>query len=379
MASETVVPADLGEKAGEASGSARTPVPVPAAVTADPVRRWSAWPGIALERLPLPYALTVGLLTLLSLGEQVLEYSLERAAVGGAPAISLLRLAAFPILVAYVLSQFYFQKRATVKALTELRPTVLVGDEEYEHHARHMVAVSLRVELALLAASVVVVLALFVGLRADLLNTNYGLPASPPAAAYIFIMYVLLGWLLLAVVYSSLRQGKALYELAHRPLVVNAFDPAGLVPFGRLGLIQSLPIVGIVLVPLILFGAPTKGGYVVIVLSAVSVLALFVPLWGVHRQIDQTHKRVLTAISEQLQEIQDSMLKGTAVDAPSLAMLSSRTAILSQLRKTIQEAPNWPFRGTAGLTRAVVAATSPLVYFTLNELIRAYVLPILSR
>ncbi len=365
-------PATAGHEEREGSTGAKRPAPASAAVLTG---RWSAWPATALERLPLPYALTVALLSLLALGEQLLEYSIERAAVGAPPAISPARLVVFPILVAYVLGQVMVLKGVAVKALAELRTAVLVSDEDYESYVRRMVSANRRMELLLLVVSVVVVLTLFVGMRADLLNTNRSLPHSVPAAAYIILMYVLLGWLLLTVAYTSIRHGRALYALAHQPLAINVFDPTSLEPFGRLGLMLSLPIVGVVLVPLILFGAPTKGGYVVILLSAVSFLALFVPLWGVHQQIERAHKRALVAIHSQLQEIQDILLQGIKADVPDLGALTSRTGMLIQLRKTIQEAPKWPFRDSAGLARAVVAVSSPLVYFVLDELIQTYLLP----
>jgi hypothetical protein len=349
----------------------------PAQAPADLAGRWSAWPAVAFERLPLPYALTVTVLALLALGEQLLEYSIERATLGGPPGISPVRLVALPLLVAYILAEVHIVKRAAAKALAELRTSVLVGHEEYERHVRRMLAASPRVELALAVASLVVVLALFVGLSADLLNTNSSLPASLPAAAYIVAMYVLLGWLLLTVAYTSIRHGWALRALAHEPLAINVFDPSGLVPFGRLGLILSLPIAVIVLVPLILLGAPTKAGYVVIALSAVSFSALFVPLWGVHQQMGRAHDRALAAIHQQLQEIHATVLHRPQ-EAQDLAALNNRAAILVNLRKTIHEAPTWPFKDSGGLVRAVAAVSSPLIYFILNELIRTYLFPILG-
>jgi hypothetical protein len=364
-------PSGQAEPAPSGQSAALTPA------KAGLVRRWCAWPAIALERLPWPYPVSVALLTLLAVGEQILEYALEQGATGGQPPMSPLRLAVFPILVAYILIHLGILKRAAVEALAELRPTVLVGDEEYEGRVRSMVAASPRVELGLMVASLALVLVLFAVLRADLLNTNRSLPASVPAAAFIVAMYALLGWLLLTVVYTSLRHARGLYALAHRPLTINVFDPASLLPFGWLGLIQSLPLVGIVLVPLILFGPPTGGGYLVIGVSAVSFLALFVPLWGVHAQIDRAHERALADIYGQIERIRDILFQGVDADVPNLAALADRTALLMNLRKVIQETPNWPFRDSAAVARAIVAVTSPLVYVVLTELIRTYVFPLL--
>jgi hypothetical protein len=58
--------------------------------------------------------------------------------------------------------------------------------------------------------------------------------------------------------------------------------------------------------------------------------------------------------------------------------MAHRTATLSKLRDLIQQSPNWPFKDTAAVARAIVAVTSPLVYFVLNEIIRTYLFPMLS-
>lgn len=342
------------------------------------IRRWSAWSATALERLPWPYPVTVALLTLLALGEQILEYSLEQSAMGGEASISPLRLAVFPILVVYILGHLGILKRAAVKALAELRPTILISDEEYEGRVRGMIAAKPALEIVLFVASLVVVLVLFAVLQADLLNTNRSLPASLPAVAFIVAMYTLLGWLLLTVVYISIRHGRGLYALAHQPLSFNILDPSNLLPFGRVGLIQSLPLAGIILVPLILFGPPTGGGYLVIGVSIASFLALFVPLWGVHEQIDHAQEHALATIYDQLEHIRGILNQEASGDRPPLGDLADRVSLLMNMRSVIQETPKWPFRDSAAIARAVVAVTSPLIYVILTEIIQTYVFPLLG-
>ena len=113
-------------------------------------------------------------------------------------------------------------------------------------------------------------------------------------------------------------------------------------------------------------------------LSLASVLVLFIPLWGVHQQIAQAKERVLASIYRQLADIQSALLQGTEAKMENLAAQADRTGMLVQLRKLIQESPNWPFRDTAAVARAVAAALSPLIYFIITEIIRAYLLPILG-
>jgi hypothetical protein len=365
MTLETTKPA---EPAAEA-----TP-PIHAAPHPELEKRWLVWPGTALERLPWPYGITVIVLSVAALLEQLLEYSLEPA-LKTSSAFSPFRLAVFPALVMYIMGSLYILKRVAVKSLAGLRTSVKIDDQDYEQHVRRLIMANPRLELILLLVSIAVVLLFFVVLDLDLLNTNQGLPASLPQAIFIVCMYVLLGWLLLTIVYTILRQTRALNALAHRPLVINEYDLSNLEPFGSLGLVQSLPIVGIALVPLIILGTPTKGGYLVIFLSAISFLALFFPLWGVHEQIGKSHERSLLAIHQELQEIQAALLHGNITNPPEVGALSNRTSALLGLRKTIQETPSWPFKDTATVVRAAFAVTSPLIYFILTELIRTYLLP----
>ncbi len=342
------------------------------------IRRWSGWASLVLETLPLPYPLTVALLGVAAVGEQMLEYWVEDPSFGSLASMGIARGFVLPLLIVYILTHLRILKRATVDALMSLRDAVLVDDDEYEECVRRMLCASQLVEWMLLAASAVLVLVVFVGLGADLLNANRGLPQQLPAAALILLMYTLLGWLLLSLVYTSIRQARELRRLAHRPLAVNVFDPANLLPFGRLAIVQSLPVVGVLLIPMVLFGMPTSGGYLVVAVSAISLLALFAPLWGVHEQIDKAKEAALDAIYRQLQDVCDALMVDLSIEISNLTTLADRTDVMLKLRETIQQSSNWPFKDSAAVARAIAAVTSPLVYFILNELIRAYLLPVLE-
>ncbi|MDH7485231.1 MAG: hypothetical protein QHJ81_03025 [Anaerolineae bacterium] len=346
---------------------------------ADNIQRWSRWATFALERLPLPYALVVALAALMALAEQVLEYSLDDPTFSRLTSAAVARLLVYPLMAIYILLFLRILKVWAVKALAELRPTVLVSDRVYDEHVRRMVGGDWRIELALLIFVTAIVLNMFLVLRSDLLNSQKTLPSSLPVAAFITANYIFLGWLLLTQVYCSIRHAVALRALAQRPLVVNVFDPVNLLPFGRLSLLHSLPNMGVILIPLIIFGPPTEAGYLVIAFSLVGLLALFIPLWGVHKQIGQAKGRVVTSIHEQLTAIQNALLHGTKTgNFSSVAEMADRTDALAALRKMIQESPNWPFKDTAEVARAILAVASPLIYFILNEIIRAYLLPILG-
>ena len=162
--------------------------------------------------------------------------------------------------------------------------------------------------------------------------------------------------------------------------MINVFDPDGLLPFGRLGLVLSLPFVGVFIIPLIIFGPPSRlgGGWLVIGLSLFSLLALFVPLWGVHQQIVKARDRVLANLSDEFIEIQQALLKAGVKETETLRALSQRTDVLLQLRKQVLGSPSWPFRNAGAVWRATLATASPVIFFVLNHMVQTYFFPLLG-
>ena len=278
----------------------------------------------------------------------------------------------------YIPLALRFVKRASRRALAQLRRSVAIDDQQYERFAHRLLAADGRVEAGLLAVALLLVV-VFLILPPDQLPelASYGLAGSI-GSVVIALFYTILFWLLLSLVYTGIRSSRALSQLAGQPLTVNVFDPEPLLPFGRLSLAQSLTFVGMFLIPLIIMGPPTRqgGGWLVIGLSVLCLLALFVPLWGVHRQIVAAREEVLGRVCGDLMEVQRSLLGAAAQDTEQLRALSHRTEVLFQFRKQILSAPSWPFRDTGSIFRATIAATSPLIYFILNQLVQAYLFPL---
>jgi len=341
-------------------------------------QRWSNSTTFALERLPLPYPLLAALVGVITLAEQVLEYSFNDPTFRHLTAEAVARLFVLPIMTVYILIFLRILRGRAVKELERLRPTVLVSDEEYDNHVRRMFDADWRVELALLVMSVAIIVGLFVLLRWELLSATSALPAAWPAALFIVAVYVLFVWLLLSQVYCTVRHANGLRVMALRPLDINVFNQDNLLPFGRLSLLHTLPSIGFILIPLLILGMPTQSGYVVILLSLVGLLAFFVPLWGVHQQIDQAKERVLASTYQQFTSIQGALLQGTEAEMEDLDKLTGRIEKLIQLRKTIEASPEWPFRDSASFVRAIAAVVSPLLSFILNEILQTYVMPILQ-
>ncbi len=347
--------------------------------------RWTGWAQVGLQRLPLPYPLLIAAAGLVAFAEQVLEYSLRDPAFVQATPLTWIKRLVVPFLIVYLLFTLRLLRRGAIQALAALRPIVEIDDDAYDAHVRAMIHIRRREELFLLAISVTLMVILFVVLKNPLPLSGGPNPVHLPAnwllAAFILGAYTLLGWLFLMLIYCSIRLGTALGRLAREPLSVNIFDPMDLLPFGRLSLLHSLSLVGVILILVLPLGRPTElVDYLVILLASLgSFLALVVPLWGVHRQMDEAKERALANIHEQLHDIHRRLVGSADLVDQDVASLANRTGALINLRKMINEAPSWPFKDATAALRASLAAMTPLIYFVLTEVIRVYLLPFLGR
>jgi len=339
--------------------------------------QWARWPISAFERIRLPYGWVVVMVALLGITSMAIDAVLHYQMRGAWPAFEVAFGMVGVVAAVYILLAMRFIKGVTGKALGQLRHSVEIDDRTYANFARRLLRADGR-EALLLGVAVLLTL-FFLVLPPDQLpelaaRGIAGLIGSVIIALYYSIVF----WLLLSLVYIGIRNGRALGQLARQPLVVNVFDPDRLLPFGRLSLVQSLTFVGVFLIPLIILGPPTRqgGGWLVIGLSIVCLAALFAPLWGVHSQMGKKREEVLARVCGDLMEIQRALVDAPAQDADQLNTLSQRTEVLLHFRKQILGGPSWPFRNTGSVFRAAIAATSPLIYFVLNQLVQIYLFPL---
>lgn len=338
---------------------------------------------VGLQRLPAPYWLCIALCTGFLLFAQGVEYTLRGAGLEDFLVLDRLpQRLAVPLVFLYILVAMPTLKAYTVEALTLLRPVVRISDREYDAFMQRMVCIDVRLDLFLLLAStlLVVVLLAVLGLPTPMGGGVTYLPAVWWQAGTILLGYSLLGWVLLLLLFSSIRLGSGLGELAQKPLTVNVLDPTHLLPFGQLSLRHSLTLVGLILVLIIPLGRPTEMiDYLVIVeLSLGSVLSLILPLRGVHRQIRRAKSLVLRHVSDQFYQIQTTLVNDQKIERNELETLSKNAGDLDQLRRLILATPTWPFRNMAATVRALLTAMSPLLYFLVTELMRTYILPLLT-
>ena len=321
-------------------------------------RNWSGWAMLALERIPIPYPLLVALVGLMAAVEQMLEYSVA-VQMGAVMPNPLGQATVFVVLFVYILIVLRMLKRAALGALMELRMSVFISDEAYDRHAYQMVSARWGIEVGLLVCSIVIVVLLFGVAGSDLMILGGGFPASLPLKAFMAFTYVFLGWLLLSLIYATIRQARALGALARCPLEVNVYHPANLFPFGRLSVWHGVAIVGLVMIPLLILGMPSRAGFLVIGFSIIGLAAVFIPLWGVHEQIGNAKAKALNAMSQQLLEVQARWLDPLNHSADESKRLSDRINMLLTLRKVIAESPSWPFKSEAAIVRAVDCGRQP--------------------
>ena len=247
--------------------------------------------------------------------------------------------------------------------------------------------VEVSANLALLAASAIIVTTLFVGLGLDMPVTRNPvtdeplfLPPNPLGALAVLAGYTVFGWAGLSLIYLTVRLGRALGDLCREPLEVDVFDTTNLLPLGNIALAVSLAPAGIIVILLLGLGQPnTWLSWTVLLLFAVaSVLALLLPLRGVHRQMSEAKDAVLADINARIAKVYDELSRD-AMSAPEIAALNGRTNTLIPLRKTVHEMTTWPFADTVAFGRAILIASAPLIYTVLSELIKVFWINPLSR
>ena len=242
-------------------------------------------------------------------------------------------------------------------------------------------------DLVLLVISMVIVAFLFIGVGLDLLDDDplrqqsLALPSAPLSAAIVLAGYTVIGWAGLKLIYVAARMGRLLGRLSREPLQINVFDTTALLPFGNIALAVALAPAGIIAILLVGLGAPSSllGWTILLLASLASLLALLLPLRGVHRQMSDAKDAALETINVRISRLFSEVSSTTELDKATMARFSDSSGALIPLRKAIEEMTTWPFRDTLAFGRAVLIALAPLIYTTLSELIRVFWISPLSR
>lgn len=280
--------------------------------------------------------------------------------------------------VAYMLLIIRVVDRTVQGAIPSIERVLKLEAPAVRAHIQRLRPVEVRTNIVLLAASAIIVTTLFAGLGLDLpVPTATGgdlfLPANPLSALAVLAGYTVLGWAGLSLIYLTVRHGRALGALCREPLAVDVFDTTNLLPLGNIALAGALAPAGIIVIFLLGLGAPSHWlSFTVLLLAAMaSLLALLLPLRGVHRQMSDAKDAVLADINGRISHVYDEV-SGSAISAPEITGLNARTNTLIPLRKTVHEMTTWPFADTVAFGRAILIASAPLIYTVLSELIKVF-------
>lgn len=343
---------------------------------------WPEWARTPLERMPLPFGFGLASITILIVAEQLWEKAQTRIETTNTTFSLLPAWLLLPVLTVYMMVVWRLLRRRTLQALRSLRPSVQISNADYHLIAQRMLRTGRHTYLGLATATLAIVLVVFVLL--DIPMPAYDdvfLPRDNAfLAAAIIASYTFFGWIGLSLSYDALSHAIGLRRLSSRSLALNVLDATNVLEFGRLSLWHSATLAGVILIPILTLGPPTHVGFLVLALTLVaSVLTLILPLWGVHVQMVQVKDGAGQKINSQLGEVHAALMDESYLSSEALDNLAARTEKLALLRTHILKAPNWPFRDLGALIRALAAATSPLIYIVLTEIIQRYVVPLVVK
>ena len=294
------------------------------------------------------------------------------------PEISTARWTVIAVAV-YLIVSVEIVRREAGSQLAALQRVVRIDDAKFEGYRRRMSDFHWTRELGLVLAAALVATLLFPILNWPLPTANdpvtkqeQYLPPSLLAAGVIVLGYTALGWAGLRLVGTTIRVARALSQLTRESVVVDVFDTTNLLPFGRIALAAALAPAGLIVLFLLGLGQPRSlvGWTVLLLATSASVLALVLPLRGIHRQMRNAKDEALTGLNRQLSEVHASLGDRPAAGA-STGELNDRTGLLVSLRTVVGQMPTWPFRDTVAFGRAVLIASAPVIYAALNGLIDA--------
>ena len=266
------------------------------------------------------------------------------------------------------------------RSLDDLKEMLAIDERRFGRYARQLRGLRLLVDALLLVGSAIAVAILFILLSSSLpiddavTNLPMLLPTNALGALAVLAGYTVVGWTVVSLVASTIRRAITLGRLSGEKLDVDVFDTSNLLPFGNIALATALAPAGLIVILLVGFGRPSMllSLSVLVLATLASVLALVLPIQGVHRQMADRKEAVLAELNARIREIYERQSASTVLDASETAIVSNRTATLVALRKTVGEMTTWPFRDTLAFGRALLIATAPLIYTVASELIKVF-------
>ena len=282
--------------------------------------------------------------------------------------------------VLYELAIARILERTVQRSVPALQQVIRCDADAFRDYVGQMQLPGPTVGAVLLAASALITTVLFLVLGVDLPLTNDPVTNAPlylsgGAAGSLAILagYTVVGWAGLRLIYVTVRVGRALGSMCREPLEIDVFDTSKLLPFGNIALASAVAPVGIIVILLIGLGQPTNWlSWTVIMLAAVAgLLALLLPLRGIHAQMADAKEAVLADLNGRIRQVYDDVSRASP-DSAQVPGLNERTNTLIPLRKAVGETTTWPFADTVAFGRAILIASAPLIYTVLSELIKVF-------
>jgi hypothetical protein len=337
--------------------------------------RATSWVVRIFDRIPMPYPITTIILGAILVGLNLwLLQSMTNSSMRAQP-YSIPRQIAPPIISVYCLFAIMYLHNATRTLMTTMRSILLVADDEYERLTHTMLTVDRRIDIAISVLGILVAVGSFVYQmtqvrvasaqgRFSVMNGVQGLQLA------------LLGLCVGLLVYAGIERAIGLYRLLNQPLAINFFDTSNLAPLSQLSLKTSLALIGLVSLPIVLFGgAAFVAATQILIYSAGAISALMafaLPFWGLHRHMVAARDKELDAINPRLNTLYRQLID-RADDATRHEMIGEINA-LATYRTVLKSAAMWPYASTRILFQAAIPILLPIVSY----LIQQRVAPIIS-
>lgn len=326
-----------------------------------------------------PYLIVLGAIVLVVVGQLAEDLADSEPLQLLAP-LSAIRRWTLIVAVVYMLVISRVIDRLVERSLVVLDALVQVDPDHFQEYAAWMRRPSFALDAGLVIASAAIVTVIFWVLQTSLpiddpvTNAPLFLPGSSLGAVAVLVQYTLVGWAVLTLVWCTIRRARALGQLSQEPLEVDVFDTSNVLPLGTIALATALAPAGVIVILLFGFGRPSSpvSWSLLVLVTLASLVALLLPLRGVHRQMETAKEAALSRLNARMRDSYEQASAAASPSAEETTRLNHRVSTLVNLRKTVGEMTTWPFRDTLAFGRAVLIATAPLIYTVINELIKIF-------
>jgi hypothetical protein len=313
-------------------------------------RRWTVWLLALVPDLRFGRWLTAFVLFVLLYGAFRLSRVFEEGDDAAQAAATF-----FSIIIAYIVPVYHLITERTLAAFDELEPELLGSAEQI---ARWRDSIARKTPLWTWSTLALGVLA-GIGHNILLAGSPTGLLqriTSGISAVSIAVGAQLVWIVMMFVVAALLHNARLFYRLASRTNI-NLIDPSRLTAFARVAVASTLALVGAQAAFPVLWVSPDSSAVAMIpglIATAVPMLFLLaLPIWPIHRAIEEAKGNELKRVNEQLRAM------------PGLADGAAQLAPVNQLliyRREIAGVNEWPFNAGVATRLAFYLVIPPLTW-----------------